>query len=193
MSAATFSLKTLLVLVTVSAVGCYALVQHTPLWASIVVTLAYALLSVGAILAVVRRGSPRAFWAGFAAGGSVYLALAFSPLVFTGAPSLLTTKALIAGWKHVGKPAPPADDQNSDRFTSPLSDQDLSDLEGQYNDIMMGFNRSFYEPEQQEYLTAARSYLRIGQSLWSLALGFTIGLLAAFFHWRERRKDGKET
>ncbi len=188
MSAATFSLKTLLLLVTVSAVGCYALVQHTPLWASIVLTLTYGLLSIAVVLALVRRGSARAFWAGFAAAGWVYLVMALSPLLFAGAPTLMTTKALIAGWQYVGSPVPRPTDDSSSPYRSSLSDRDLSDLESEYNDLMMSFGWSS-DPERRDYVAAVRAYLQTGQALWSLAWGFVVGMLAAFFSWRERRKD----
>jgi hypothetical protein len=186
MSAATFTLRTLLILVTAAAVGSYALTQHTPLWANVTVTMCYALLVLAALLALVRRGASRAFWAGFGVAGGLYAIVAFSPFLFTGSGALATTKLLIVGWDYVG-PAPPPPSGSGLMSL----DRDFSDLEGQYLEIMMSFNSSLYSGEQREFMMALRAYLQIGQSLWALVVGFGAGLLTALLYWRERRRDEK--
>jgi hypothetical protein len=179
MSDATFSLRTLMVLVTLSAVGCFALAQHTPWWASIMLTLTYGLLLLGTLSAVVRNGSGRVFWLGFAVSGWAYAIVVCSPLLFPTAGTLLTTRALIAGWQFVGTDGGEAEHNSSVIF---------SDLEARYNDIMTGL-RLPIDTKQHEYVTAVRAYLLIGQSLWTLALGFATGWVATAIHRRERRRD----
>jgi hypothetical protein len=187
MSAATFTLRTLLILVTVAAVGCYALTQHTPIWANITVTMCCGLLMLAGLLAFIRRGASRAYWAGFAVTGWAYLLAAFSPFLFGGSPALLTTKSLFVGWDYVGVAAPPSDPTSG--ASSILQDSDLGDLEDHYFEIMMRLRSGFYAPGQQEYRNAVRAYLTIGQALWALILGFAAGLLAAVLCWRQRRWD----
>lgn len=189
MSAATFSLRMLMVFVAALAVGCYALTQHTPLWANVIVTMSYGLLALAALLAFVRRGARRAFWTGLAVAGWAYSAIVFSPFLFTGSGALLTTKVLIVGWAHVGT-GPPTPRTSE---PPPLSTRDMTNLENDYFEIMMGFRSSFVAEEQQDYVAAIRAYFRIGQSLWAIILGLGAGLTTAALYRREQWLESGES
>jgi hypothetical protein len=91
----TFTIASLMVAVLFIAVGCMALRGPTPLMASVVFSLAVAILAGAVLLACVRTGRSRAGWAGMAAFGLAYLHFGFvggDP----GYPAFITTAGY--GW-----------------------------------------------------------------------------------------------
>jgi hypothetical protein len=74
-----FSIRTLMVLVLVSAVGLAALRSAGDLWAGMLLLLALASVGVAVMGAFIMRGSERYWWVGFAFFSSGYLALAVGP------------------------------------------------------------------------------------------------------------------
>ncbi len=77
----------LLVTIMFAAVGLAALRASTELWASLVNASALALLGFAILGAILRRGTSRAFWLGFAVFGCGYLALASGPQTARRLPS----------------------------------------------------------------------------------------------------------
>lgn len=71
-----FSLRTLFIVVAVSAFGIAALVNRTPIWTSIFVTLTLALILAAAVLAILRPAH-RAFWVPVAMVGIVHLVVIY--------------------------------------------------------------------------------------------------------------------
>ena len=92
-----FSIKALLGLTVLVALGCAALVNVSEWWASVLIEATVAMLLVAVLLSIFRRGRGRAFWIGFAVVGWVYLLPTPGRLQFLGwfgwtRPPLLTTK-----------------------------------------------------------------------------------------------------
>ena len=74
-----FSLRTLLLVAVVVAIGCAALVQPTEIWRQAVVTMTVLILLISTLAAIFGQGSLRATAGGFAVAGWMYFLLAFSP------------------------------------------------------------------------------------------------------------------
>lgn len=89
-----FSMSRLLLIVLLVALGCAALVQSTPLWASVVVTITLLLLMLSAIMAITGRGSSRSFWIGFAVAGWIYWIVVNTQFTADFRGRLLTTQSL---------------------------------------------------------------------------------------------------
>ena len=90
-----FSIRALMALVLVSAVGLAALRNANDLWAGMMLMVALAAVGISVMGAVILRGQERYWWAGFAFFGGGYLALALGPgLSDTLQPQLGTTLVL---------------------------------------------------------------------------------------------------
>ena len=76
-----FSLKFLFGLVAIIALVCQACSRPTPLIAMVVACSTIIILCAGAVIAVVGRGSSRAFWRGFSTAGILYWWLAVSATI----------------------------------------------------------------------------------------------------------------
>lgn len=106
----------MLVLVTAAAVTCFSLLYANPWLADAYFTLCIAMLALGIVAAIARRGDKRAFWMGFVIISAAYLWLALSPygptmseyaqMLSDQGPSpdrahLLTSRLLIAGYQQM--------------------------------------------------------------------------------------------
>lgn len=74
-----FSIRSLLVAVTIAAVGIAALLNANPWWEAGAWLIALGMLACSILLCIYRREMQRAYWLGFAIFGGLYLGL----LVFT--------------------------------------------------------------------------------------------------------------
>ena len=101
---AAFRLATLLLFITLIAMGCAALAYPTRWWASIISTTVFCLLSLASMAAVLLRGSRRAFWTGFALFGWMYVIVQFVrlPTINFDKSLLLPEMVLeqIAAWRY---------------------------------------------------------------------------------------------
>jgi hypothetical protein len=89
----------ILILIAICAVAFAALHYPSGWWAAGLLLGDFCLFTFAIMAVAYRSGGSRAFWAGFALFGWVYLVLAFGPGVREIArPSLLTTKALQKVW-----------------------------------------------------------------------------------------------
>ncbi len=79
MSRLPFSMATMIAAVFVIAVGCAALRFANDFWAGTLFTAALIVLLYALLALIVRRGSVRLFWAGFALFGWVYMLLTVGP------------------------------------------------------------------------------------------------------------------
>ena len=86
------SIAGLMALVCLAAVGIAALREASALWANLIVAVVLATLSLAALVAAFGGRRGRAFWAGFAACGGVYLILAWGTGI---GPRLPITRWLI--------------------------------------------------------------------------------------------------
>jgi hypothetical protein len=97
-----FSIRAVMGLVLIVAVGVAALRYPTDLVASLVLSATVLLVGVAILGAIFRRGAPRAFYAGAALFGLGYLVLAFGPWCETAVrPKLVTTRLLDAAFPRV--------------------------------------------------------------------------------------------
>src|SRR5687767_11146988 len=78
-----FSLKGLAGIVAFAAVACCSLIYATQAWSSMIFTAAVMLLIFAVVAGVYRQGAARAFWAGCAISGWIYLLLIFGPFSAT--------------------------------------------------------------------------------------------------------------
>lgn len=92
-----FSLRQLLLATTFVAIGCYALRWASPWWSIVLFYVGLALIVVGILVAINRRGETRSFWAGFAICGILHMLLVFRPGLQNGIPPLNTT-AFVTTW-----------------------------------------------------------------------------------------------
>ena len=86
-----FSIRTLMAVIVVFAVGLAALINANSLWAAMMLLISLAAVGIDVMGAVILRGGEHSWWAGFAFFGGAYLALAFAPwLSDTFQPSALS-------------------------------------------------------------------------------------------------------
>jgi hypothetical protein len=78
-----FSLKGLAGIVAFAAVACCSLIYATQVWSSTLFTAAVVLLIFALVAVIYRQGAARAFWAGCAISGWIYLLLIFGPFAAT--------------------------------------------------------------------------------------------------------------
>ncbi len=78
-----FSLRALAGIVAFAAVACCSLIYASQVWSSMLFTAAVVLLIFALVATIYHRGSARAFWAGSAISGWIYLLLALGPLAAT--------------------------------------------------------------------------------------------------------------
>jgi hypothetical protein len=84
------SIRGLMTIIVVSAVGLAALRNANDLWAAMIFLVAAAAVGVAVLGALFSRGGKRAWWTGFALFGGGYLVAALGPLQ----PQLITTHLL---------------------------------------------------------------------------------------------------
>jgi hypothetical protein len=90
-----YSIRTLMAVILVSAIGLAALRNANGIWAGLMMQFALAAVGVAVIGAVISRGSERYWWTGFWVFAGGYLVLVFAPGVSTEiSPKLLTTQFL---------------------------------------------------------------------------------------------------
>jgi hypothetical protein len=80
MDRAQFSLARLMTVVFFIALGIAALLNPTPVWASVLFLFTVALMSAAVVGAITGRGKMRMTWAGVAIFGWIYLGIVFGPL-----------------------------------------------------------------------------------------------------------------
>lgn len=107
-----FSVRSLLVVVTIGCVGIAAMLNADALWESVAWGSALFLLSCAILLIVYRRDQQRAFWVGFVVFGGMYLAVllysfsaAWKGEAYASNPlhlnSLATTKLMVYAYERV--------------------------------------------------------------------------------------------
>jgi hypothetical protein len=106
------SIRGVMAVVLLFAVGVAALREADDLWASALFSLTLGILGVAALGAAFRRGRSRASYAGAAAFGWAYMALCFGPWATDAIrPHLATTRLLDYAaptwWGHPGPPSRP--------------------------------------------------------------------------------------
>lgn len=88
-----FSIRTLLLVAVVVAIGCAALIHPTEMWRQAIVTMTILIIMISTLAAIFGHGNVRASAGGFAVAGWLYFLLAFSPSLSI-REHLLTSKGL---------------------------------------------------------------------------------------------------
>lgn len=164
------SLRELLALVAFVAVACAALKFASYIWLTLVASVAFVCFSVAIILAIFQRGPQQAFAIGFAVMGIGYLVLVFyvweqkegSQYVRWYDGALGTTELLELLYGVIAVERPA-------RNVGGLS----------AGPVMIP------HPEHQ-------TYLRVGQTLWSLTLAYLGGRFARFV-WQRRAEEASRS
>jgi hypothetical protein len=199
-----FSIRSLIVLIVVFAVGLAALRNANELWAGMLLLVALAAVGVAVMGAVILRGKERDWWAGFAFFGGGYLALAIGPwLSDTFQPQLGTTHLLEYVHARVVSSSIATFDVSRADPSSVLFRVVTSD--GAVTSRTVA--NSVYNSTSGEDLLASvapanrwRSalpgaanrdqFLRVGHSLFALLAGLVGGTVGLWFHVRQERSYG---
>ena len=196
-----FSLGTLLLLVLVACFGCAALVNASPLWEQITLSLTVAVLSLATIGAVYLPPQARAFFGGFALLGWIYLVLVTIPSFDAIKPRLLTTTAISTLYELQAEDEP----QDTGMMGGGMMGGGMGDSMGMYGGGGMGPGMGAMGGGMDEgygyggYGSGSGpgvrgpdpiSFHRIGHAVWALILGFIGGGVAGFCS-RWRRKEGE--
>lgn len=180
-----FSVRSLLVVLTIGCVGIAAMLNADPLWESVAWGSTLLLLSCGILLIVYRGDQQRAFWVGFVVFGGMYLGLllyAFSaawkqeryasnPLHFN---SLATTKLMSYCYERV-IPASRRDEYltvpaDGSTTTAYVPAGIPSSGTGRLVDFAsLGFNESSTVTPNPSYVQPGK-FISIGHALWLLLL-----------------------
>jgi hypothetical protein len=79
----TISIRAMLCVVAFVGLACVALVRANSIWSTMMFTAALAVISLGVLAAILRRGAKQAYWIGFALFGWLYLWMAHWPSEFS--------------------------------------------------------------------------------------------------------------
>jgi hypothetical protein len=194
-----FSVRSLMALVFVCAIGLAAFRGAGDLWGGILLLVALAAIGFAVMGAVILRGLEKYWWAGFAFFGGGYLTLAFGPwLSDTFQPQLGTTHLL---------------EQVRGRMHPSVSLQgDLATLEGERDNATAQLARIKRRPANdparvvtEKNLAALNKQIatikpapthdqfqRVGHSLFALLAGLLGGTLAVWLCVRRNRLDMPE-
>jgi hypothetical protein len=171
------TLATLMAIVPFFAFAFAALKYADDLWASAAFTLAAVVLSLAVVGTLVRRGSGRAFWIGFAVPGWVYLALSFGPWFPSMAispPPLLPTRLLAYVYPYLARPERPDRTFEPSKVVDPILAEQPSSPPGG----MVLISEVDHQPTGPVvYGWSTYWYSRVGHSLSALFLGL-LGAMA---------------
>jgi len=170
-----FSLRTLLIVIAVSAVGIVGLTTRNAWWASVMSTLTWALVAATIVAAIVCRGRTRLFAAGFAVAAGLYLAMIFVTLFEPFSGTLVSSRVVSFGWKALDVPRP----QGIGSYITLIED-----MESRAIPVPLGAGND----EQRAYQIELRSFFIVGHCLWALFFG-CLGALFASYAGRERSMD----
>jgi len=157
-----FSLRALLVLGVLVAVGCAALTHPTKAWCNAIVTLMFFSLLLATVAAIFGKGRVRTSAGGFAIAAWLYFIVVFSSF-FTLEDRLLTTQAL----------------EPLERFMARVSEESVNSP------------RLAMTPEEFVGIPGLiiRHFHVIGQALWTLLVGISGSFLAVWFSRRSGAKS----
>lgn len=96
-----FSIRSLLVAVTIAAVGIAALLNANHWWEAATWLVALGLLAVGILLCIYRREEQRAYWLGFVIFGGLYLGLVLITSLVNQYHDMLPTQLLHLAYDKV--------------------------------------------------------------------------------------------
>ena len=194
-----FSIRTLMAVIVVCAVGMAALMNANSLWAGMMLLASLAAVGIAMMGAVILRGGEQYWWAGFAFFGGAYLALAFAPwLSDTFQPQLGTTRLL--SFIHAQTQPPMhetlvdlatlnferkrvvADIEQTRRVAGTKNDPSLLAMQKKLADLDARIDRF-------QYMATVNHFQRVGHALFALLSGLLGGTAAAWFYARRERAE----
>ena len=188
-----FSIRTLMAVVLMSAVGLAALRNANELWATVMTMVALAFVCVAVLWAMLLRGRERAWWAGFALLGGVYLFVSLSPL----RNRRSTTRSLEYVHAKVADTSIATFDVS--RFDQNSVSFRIVTTDGEVRERTVANSVYSYTPGQDLLISMAPlnrwratlpgaanfdAFQRIGHSLFALLAGLVGGTIAAWFYAR---------
>jgi hypothetical protein len=187
------SIRTLMAVIVVCAVGMSALINANNWWAGIMPLIALASVGVAVLGAVILSGRARCWWLGYSLFSGVYLMLTVGPGISMDVThSLVTTRMIIDFHSRIAdaelKALQQQQAKQEARSTFTLGQQN-NDLGGVGAQKMM-----IAEQQKQMSQVMARAIqfgpsLRIGHSLFAMLSGLLGGTVAAWFYTRRERSE----
>ena len=185
-----FSIRTLMAIIVVSAIGMVALRNANELWAGLMLILVLVAMGIAALGALNLLGRERAWWQGFAVFTGGYLTAIFSPIQ----SNLATTQMLITMHPMVtspgtGPPVYPIYWRQRARALATIESLKAAgrgpadrELIGTMN-VLANLNTQLAgTPNQDEFL-------RVGHSFFALLAGLLGGTVAVLFYGRRGRQE----
>lgn len=178
-----FSLRELLAVMAVAALGCGALLHPSDLAESFTFTFTIAFLFVAVLGAIAKRGSARMFWLGAAVAGWGYLWVAhwadeenpaLPPWALQSTGPLLTTKLLRIACDRLYPPPPPAPGMGMFSVRPEKPGNKAAPT------LLVGGPQSAANAMSYERLVAA--FMRIGHCLWVLLFAYLSARLTSHFY-----------
>ncbi|MBI1901538.1 MAG: hypothetical protein HYS13_10570 [Planctomycetia bacterium] len=186
---ATFSLASLLGVVTLIAVALAAMVQRWAIASYFFVTFTLAILTLAVLVAICRKGSARTFCIGAAVAGWGYLMTTTNPCCMFFGSQLLSTQFLKRGWASL----------KIERPAGMLGDLYENDGASAILWYVIDTGRS---DEELDYLRQLRTFYSIGHSVFAIVAGWLGGLICLFLkqrfrsereRWRVKKSPGSPT
>ncbi len=193
------SIRSLMAVVLISAVGLAALRTASDLWAGWVLLLALAGVGIAVLGAVFMRGPERAWWVGFALFSGAYLALAVGPWFRDRSqPQLGTTYLLdyVHGRIHASPKDTPVDfeELKAQREKAALALASIRSIVRNLNDPAFRLARQRLDDLDVEISSLKRmatlsQFHTIGHSVFCLLAGLAGGMVAVWFDRRRERGE----
>jgi hypothetical protein len=194
-----FSVRSLMALVFVCAVGMAAFRGAGDLWGGILLLVALAAVGAAVMGAVILRGLEKYWWAGFAFFGGVYLALAFGPWLSDTFQSQLGTTHLLGQIRVRMHPliVPIQGDLAAlevDRENTIAREARIKSLARNANDPALVIMKKQLAALDKKIATIKSAptddqFQRVGHSLFALLAGLLGGTLAVWFYLRRERSS----
>jgi hypothetical protein len=187
------SIRTLMAVVLVSAVGLAALRNASELWVEVMLLLAIAAEGVSILGAALLRGRERAWWFGFAVFAGLYLALAVGPWVNDGfRQQLITSHWLVRLRNAMSESTVPILVGEKQAIEAELARLRRTKPDLRYDPVVSSLTSNLRAIEVQ--LTANRNaglrydnFQRIGHAFLALLAGLAGGTVGLWF-WARRAR-----
>jgi hypothetical protein len=202
-----FSIRILMAVVLVSAVGLAALRNANELWAGVLLTIVFLAIASAVMGALILRGGEQYAWAGFAVFGGCYLAMTLAPGLNAPFKAHFGTTALlnyVQSRVEVASPLQPAAVSNRAARRANLL-QRIAAADSDNGESLVDLKKRLANldaaTERQQVLQAradqwrsllpgavnAEQFLCVGHSLFTLLAGLVGGTVARWFYARRER------
>jgi hypothetical protein len=178
------SLREALLAFAAASVGFAALVYANSWWLATVNTVALVAIVAAIIVAMLGRGSGRAFAVGFCVASVTYLVVAFAMEQHQNQMArLLSTKALDLVYEQIRREAY-VNEQTGAEFSAAVYKAEIERLRTR----MPGGSRpnTSIVTAQRTVQPYIRDFRSVGMQLWALLLGYAGGCFGRFVHARSR-------